>query len=210
MPFWQDVMRRAHGADGTFREQFDLDSKVRQPARRILSRSGQRSAGFTLVEILVAIGVLAILVALVIRFSAGALERAAGVRCVTNLRNLHAAFARYVQENGHWPQRPEALVESSNQDALEDWWIEEMTPYGGEEKVWQCPTLLRKIRAKDNPRPRIHYTPTPFDDKPFTPYKWSTQPWLAEVGNLHGRGALLCFPDGSIRPTDDFLANPNP
>ena len=33
----------------------------------------------------------------------------------------------------------------------------------------------------------------------------STQPWLIEIGNMHGRGAQACFPDGSIRSMDQLV-----
>jgi len=79
-----------------------------------------------------------------------------------------------------------------------------MKPYGATEKSWKCPTIMRKLgKYSPDDRPKLHYTPTMFDDKPSTPYKWSTQPWLAEIGNMHGRGALLCFPDGSVKAQDD-------
>jgi hypothetical protein len=40
--------------------------------------------------------------------------------------------------------------------------------------------------------------PTEFDDNAFTPYSWSTQPWLIEVGDFHGDGNYIMYPDGSI------------
>lgn len=59
-------------------------------------------------------------------------------------------------------------------------------------------------KSKDR-RPRIHYTPTMFDDKQGTPYKWPKQPWLIEIGDMHGNGALAGFPDGSTRAINDIL-----
>lgn len=128
------------------------------------------------------------------------LRRSEVARCMSNMKSLQVALNGYVQDRGHWPQEPLPIWEANNADAYEKWWIEELRPYGVAEKSWQCPTIVRRImnKTKDG-RPRIHYTPTMFDEKPFTPYKWSTQPWLIEIGNMHGKGALICYPDGSIK-----------
>ena len=155
-------------------------------------------------EILVAVAILGVLVSMVVWVSGGALAKAEGVRCMEHMRSLHTSLAGYIQDKGQWPQEPEGLWDAAgNNDAFEDWWINELLPYGATEKSWQCPTIMRRVVNKtENKRPRIHYTPTMFDDKALTPYKWSTQPWLIEIGNMHGRGAQACFPDGSIRSVD--------
>lgn len=164
--------------------------------------------GFSLVEILVAVGVLAILIAVLVRFSPGLLGRAAAVRCAQNMRSLHVSLAAYVQDVGHWPQEPVEFQENTTDDASEDWWLNELQEYGATPKVWMCPAIERQISNKHpDGRPKIHYTPTPFDERPSTPYRWSTQPWLVEIGNMHGRGALICFPDGSIRTMEEVLGS---
>jgi prepilin-type processing-associated H-X9-DG protein len=38
----------------------------------------------------------------------------------------------------------------------------------------------------------------------MAPYKYP-QPWLIEIGNMHGHGANICFPDGSIRTMNDVI-----
>lgn len=43
------------------------------------------------------------------------------------------------------------------------------------------------------------------DDTRGTAYRWPTQSWLIEVANAHGKGALTCFPDGSVKPMDKVL-----
>lgn len=124
---------------------------------------------------------------------------------MNNMRNLLPAFNAYIQDNGHWPQEPVEIWNANDDAAHEDWWIAEMKPYGLEEKNWQCPTIRKQVCSKDpNARPRLHYSPTMFDADALTPYKWSTQPWFVEIGNMHGRGAYICFPDGSIKTINDF------
>jgi prepilin-type N-terminal cleavage/methylation domain-containing protein len=160
--------------------------------------------GMTLTEILVTVSVLAILAGIVFNVVPYAREKAEGTKCAQNMRSLYVSLSSYIQEQGHWPQEPEEVGDSPN--TLEDWWLEELKPYGGTKEVWRCPTIYRRISSK-NPdgRPLLHYTPAMFDESPYTPYRWPNQPWLSEIGNMHGRGALICFPDGSIRAMDDVV-----
>lgn len=123
---------------------------------------------------------------------------------MANMRGIHTAISAYIQDRGSWPQEPENIQE--NREAVEDWWLAEMKPYGLSLDAWQCPSVKRLITSKrEDGRPKLHYTPSMFDSHPSTPYRWSTQPWLIEIGNMHGRGAFICFPDGSIRPMDDIV-----
>lgn len=132
----------------------------------------------------------------------GAGDRA---KCSANLRNLYLALDTYTQEQKHWPQQPDFPI--SKQKQYEDWWLRTLAPYGMTPQTWQCPGILRLggIRA-DGTSPRIHYTPTMFDAQPRRPYQWSKMPWAVEIANVHGRGALVILPDGSVRDMDDIVA----
>src|SRR4051812_22252877 len=67
------------------------------------SATPTRRAGFTLVEVLVVIGVIVVLTALVLAWAAGVRRGAAKAACANNLRQLwHGLFA-YHQENGRLP-----------------------------------------------------------------------------------------------------------
>jgi prepilin-type N-terminal cleavage/methylation domain-containing protein len=160
--------------------------------------------GFTVLELLAVITVIAILAALAVPVGSNLLDRFESASCMNNMRNLIPPLSAYVQERGHWPQEPQSA--KLNDKAHEDWWINELQPYDLTEKNWQCPTIRRKVTSKsEDRRPRLHYSPTLFDDKPGTPFRWATQPWFIEIGNAHGRGAFICFPDGSIKTINDFL-----
>ncbi len=166
-------------------------------------REEKSSSGITLLELLAAIAVIGILAALFITVSKGIPMSAEAPRCMSNMRSLQSSLAAYLTDVGHWPQEP--VNETGNsEEAYEDWWLKELAPYGGTPEVWMCPSIKRLVCSKSKEgRPKIHYTPTMFDAHPSTPYRWSTQPWLIEIGNMHGRGALICFPDGSIRTMED-------
>jgi len=151
-----------------------------------------------------AILIVAILVALVMISFQGLLDRSEAMRCGTNIRSIHSSLANYLQDkDAIWPQEPENL----SQKAHEDWWFKTLEPYGAPEEVWQCPTIKRKILSKDKGKngPRLSYSPTSFDGRPGTAYRWSTQPWVIEIGNMHGAGALICFPDGSTKTTNEVM-----
>ncbi len=167
-------------------------------------RAGRRAAGFTLLELFISIGIIGILATLTIVGWPKILAYAANARCLGNMRSLHVSLGSYVQDVGHWPQVPEDI----DGPAEEDWWLNELKPYGGTPQVWQCPLIQREVASKSpDGRPKIHYTPTGFDAKPGTPYRWN-QPWLTEIGNAHGHGANMCFTDGSIRTVDDVVGRP--
>ena len=156
----------------------------------------------TLIEIMTVIVIISILAILFISVSNALPQRAEGAKCLANMKSLQVCLASYIQDVGHWPQEPPAILD--NENATEDWWLNELAPYGATPETWMCPTIKRLVCNKNKDgRPKVHYTPTMFDANPMTPYKWSTQPWLIEIGNMHGGGANICFPDGSIRSMDE-------
>lgn len=70
--------------------------------------------GFSLIELLVVVSVIALLVALLLPSFAQARRQALAVRCGTNLKDLGVALASYIVDEGHYPalrcDRPRALV----------------------------------------------------------------------------------------------------
>lgn len=167
----------------------------------MVSRESCRAPGtlaFTVVEVLVCIAILLILAAMLNTAWVSVAPKVAQAQCFSNMRSIHGSLSTYLTDVGHWPQIP--TKSEDNEETYETWWLATLEPYGGVAKVWQCPVLRsRKVQDADGYVLRMHYIPTDFDANPISPRRWSTMPWLIERGNNHGRGALLAFPDGSIR-----------
>lgn len=168
----------------------------------------RNSAAFTLLELLVAVAVVAILVAISFPIASQLTSRAQRVQCSANLRNLYLATELFVQQNGNWPQIEESDDEDENDSDKS--WIEALSPFGITAKTWVCPTVQNRL---GNPNfatadsMRIDYVATPFDDKPMTPHQWPRQPWFIEVGDVHGHGNLIIFTDGSMSDLRTVINN---
>jgi len=160
-----------------------------------------RTRGFTLLELVIVIAVIAILAILSVPLISNLRARAQRVQCAANLKSLAVGANLYLQQNNDiWPQIRAPASGSATED-FANAWIAALEPFSVPRKTWICPTMQAELDNPDYDTPdvaRIDYIPTPFDDKPGTSHEWPRQPWFIETGDVHGKGNLILFTDGSI------------
>jgi prepilin-type processing-associated H-X9-DG protein/prepilin-type N-terminal cleavage/methylation domain-containing protein len=99
------------------------------------NRRGRRAA-FTLVELLVVIGIIAILIALLMPAIARARENALRVKCAANLRSIGQGMALYVQQYGSYP----CFSVTSNNGRSYAIWPTRLRAFAGvHQSVFHCP-----------------------------------------------------------------------
>ena len=156
---------------------------------------------FTLLELLVVIGIIVILAGLLFPATATVRAYAQRVQCTANLRNLYIAANLYVQQKGSWPQ---ISMGGGGQTGFQDYaraWIAALAPFGPTQQTWICPRIQALLGNPDLRQPqnvRVDYYAMAFDDKPVSPYEWPRQPWFIETADVHGNGNLIIFTDGSV------------
>ncbi len=129
----QTVMRenkggRTMGASGT-QNMPTLNKQDKRPFRlfatRLLSDTYKRSAGFTFIEIMVVVAILAILAALVVPRIMGRTDDAKRTAAKVQIRNIEGALQLYKLDNGLYPtteQGLKALVEKPSVGVLPKKW----------------------------------------------------------------------------------------
>jgi len=99
--------------------------------KRKQPRSG--TAGFTLVELLVVIGVIALLISILLPAINRAREKANTIKCAANLRSLGQGLSMYIAQSGHYPG-------AYAQFYYAVWPTRVRTALGGNRDVFNCPS----------------------------------------------------------------------
>ena len=95
--------------------------------------------GFTLVEILVVMGIIAVLLGILFPTFSHVREKGRQTVCQSNLRQIAAAMQQYIQDcDGVYPQ--EMFVYKANGVTTEVAWQEVLLPYTKSRAIFHCPT----------------------------------------------------------------------
>ena len=167
-------------------------------------RCGLRDA-FTLLELVVVVGILLVLILLIFPHGEAIVKQADRVVCTAKLRHLWMTFSTHLEDGRGWPQLPSSIPIGTT--AEQEWWLSSTSnSMGLTSKDWRCPSLNRSLRRATNSQSQpylISYLPSLFDDKPSTPRKWLRMPWFTEVAGSHGGVGLSVRADGSVSPSTD-------
>jgi len=161
-------------------------------------RSDNAQEGYTLVELMVVLVIIGVLTALAVPSYIHFRNQAKKATCLSHMKTVHTGLGAHLNDKGYWPQMPDGIYDGEETDFFE-FWIRAIEPYGVHEPNWLCPADKVRKEAWDKDKSGS-YIPTPFDAHPISPIRWN-QPWLIERGNLHGKGAHIAMPDGSINPS---------
>ena len=160
-----------------------------------------RLRGFTILEVVTVIVIIAILATMLLPIYSSFTARAEEARCLANLRNLYVAASGYLQADGSWPQIPAKLIIDDPKTYAKSW-VAALAPYGIAHSTWICPTLqhtfgtsMDSLEKTENYR--IDFIAAPFDDNPASPRNDPNHPWFIEKAGVHPRGNLLILANGT-------------
>src|SRR5688572_23425484 len=118
----------------TIAQRFDRSSFSLPPSSFPRRR---RRRGFTLVELLVVIGIIALLISILMPALSGAQRQARRAQCLSNLRQLGQAHHMYINEN---KGRAHIYALSSSGGFTHAFWMKVLSPYhNNNHDVRVCP-----------------------------------------------------------------------
>jgi prepilin-type N-terminal cleavage/methylation domain-containing protein len=164
--------------------------------------------GFSLVEVLMVITIVALLMLLATPFYAALREKATLAGCLSNMRIIGLALNGYMQDhNMSWPQMPQSLAKDNKQRSR--WWADTLKPYGTTQRNWICPgDVSSKNTTLEGTDFVSSYSVIMFDEYPNTAFRWR-MPWAVERMGAHGknRGGNTLMPDGTVAEGDAIPTN---
>ncbi len=103
---------------------------------------------FTLVELLVVIGIIAILAGMIIPVAGRAMDRADEASCSNNMRQLGQAESMFANDNGNYLVPSSTYKKTGGDDGKNTpYWFEALFPYVKEWAVFTCPNAARTMNV---------------------------------------------------------------
>jgi prepilin-type N-terminal cleavage/methylation domain-containing protein/prepilin-type processing-associated H-X9-DG protein len=118
--------------------------------------SGPVARGFTLVELLTVIAIIAVLAAILFPVFGQAREMARGTACLSNIKNVSTAVVMYAQDYDEtvvpWRNTPvrtqDGVTAASIDDQVNSLWTSTLQPYLKNKDILFCPSFNEKETAK--------------------------------------------------------------
>lgn len=114
-----------------------------------------KRCGFTLVELLVILGIITVLIAILLPVLSKAREQANRIKCAANLRSIGQALTMYTQQYGYYPG---GTAQSIDTGAV--WPLRLRSFLGGEQRVFYCPSQDERCRWENGKMPPVSRGPT--------------------------------------------------
>lgn len=109
-----------------------LSRAMRDKGEMKMNKNSPFNRAFTLVEILVVIGIVALLTALIFPVASNVREGARSASCASNLNQIGLALSLYVQDNN---QRYPLVAQTGGLT-----WVDAIFPYAKSPQVFECPS----------------------------------------------------------------------
>lgn len=134
------------------------------------SRARRRPRGFTLIEILIVIAIIALLTAILFPVFSAARENARRVSCISNLRQIGMGLMQYTQDYDEHNTR-QWVGSSGDSDAISSYkWMDAIFPYVKSEQLFDCPS---------------HALPSHVETRIYDKYQFRTgRKWGSYAANL--------------------------
>jgi prepilin-type N-terminal cleavage/methylation domain-containing protein/prepilin-type processing-associated H-X9-DG protein len=165
-----------------------------------LEEAGMKRSGFTLVELLVVIAVVAILAALVFPALGAAKERARVIACQSNMKQIGAAIHLYL---GDWDETYPLPYSDGNPmtgtNFLPPTWKARIFPYVKSSEVFRCPSNDAMERLLD-----INVVSEYVSEKRI-PFSYAMNAHLFDAGRSDGEVYWLISQAGDIKAADKTL-----
>ena len=175
-----------------------LHDRSSQRRSRLVAPLVQRLPGFTLVELLVVIGIIAVLIGILLPSLNKARENARTVKCAANLRSISQGLAIYISENKQtfpaayfyntqpnvpYAGRPDSFEQPTYGYTHWSWFVYGNKPGSRPTDAFTCPSLADGGLPPSNPAPG-NFDPGQVQDPDTTPGLVDNQvPRIAYVAN---------------------------